>query len=494
MHGGGNTSTKLTETDWRGRERRVLRVKGSGTDLATIDRSGFPGLYLDGLDVLRDRAAMSDEEMVEYLAHCMREPGGRPPSIETLLHAWLPAAHVDHTHADAICALSNHPAGRAVLVEALGPDVAVVPYIRPGFELSRQVAELADARAIVLDHHGLVTWGDDHDESLGRTLELDLRAREFLDSHAPAGTPRPRADLSAADTTALLAALRDSLTAGRTGVLHVDRRQRALADRADVRAVATSARSTPDHILRIGPASLVVETAADVAEAVARFAGEYRAYFDRHRGTLPTGQAMHDPRPSVVLVPGLGCVTVGATPAVAAVRADLSLHSHGVTARVLDVFGAVRWLDEASVFSFDYWPLELRKLTGSRVPPSLTGRVAVVDLDDADAIRRCLTEQGAVVATSTAAAHTDLGGLDVVVTSPTRLREHLPAAHAGASLVLVCSADEPPRLDAAPGLQVNAITGRPTHPELLADAVGYLAAQHGLGTTGSVLRLGGRAG
>ena len=147
VHGGGNTSTKLRERDHLGRERDVMRVKGSGTDLRTIGSDGFPGLFLDELLPLRELESMSDDAMVAYLAHCMTDPGARRPSIETLLHAFLPARHVDHTHADSICALTNHPEGRRSVAEALGGDVALVPYLRPGFELSKRTAEHADARA-----------------------------------------------------------------------------------------------------------------------------------------------------------------------------------------------------------------------------------------------------------------------------------------------------------------------------------------------------------
>jgi len=150
VHGGGNTSSKTRERDHLGRERDVLRIKGSGTDLKTIGADGFPGLSLDDLLVLREQAEMSDEAMVAYLAHCMVEPGSRRPSIETLLHAFLPAQHVDHVHADVICALTNNAEPERHVREALGEDVVVVPYIRPGFSLSKQVGELSGARAAVM--------------------------------------------------------------------------------------------------------------------------------------------------------------------------------------------------------------------------------------------------------------------------------------------------------------------------------------------------------
>ena len=377
VHGGGNTSSKIVEVDHLGRERMVLRVKGSGTDLKTIGADGFPGLFLDELLPLRERAAMTDEEMVDYLAHCMVEPGSRRPSIETLLHAFLPARHVDHVHADAICALTNTPDAEGRVREALGPDVAVVPYIRPGFDLSRQVAELAGARTVVLDKHGLVTWGDSHEESYGRTLEVVAEAEAYLaERERPQTAVLP--DLDDATTEALLLELRGLLCRDGGRVLHLDRGQRALADRADVDVVATAARATPDHVLRIGARSLVVHDPAAVAEAVGAFEDWYRAYFERHRHRLPEGLGMLSPLPRVALVPGLGCIAAGADARAARVNAEIAARSHLVTARVLDAFGEAAWLDEQDVFDFDYWPLELAKLKGASPPRDFSGRVAIV--------------------------------------------------------------------------------------------------------------------
>jgi rhamnose utilization protein RhaD (predicted bifunctional aldolase and dehydrogenase) len=377
VHGGGNTSTKTREVDHLGRERDVLRIKGSGTDLKTIGLDGFPGLFLDELLPLRDHAAMSDEAMVEYLAHCMVEPGSRRPSIETLLHAFLPARHVDHVHADAICALTNTPDGERHVREALGPDVAVVPYIRPGFALSRRVADLAGSSAVVLAQHGLVTWGESHEESYGRTLALVARAEAYLaerEAAKRAGAP----DLDDAAVESLLLGLRGLLSRDGRRVLHVDRGQRVFADRPDVDHVATAARATPDHVLRIGARTLVIHDAEVMAEPVAEFEEAYRAYFARHQHRLPDGLAMLSPLPRVLLVPGLGAIATGADARTARVNAEIAARSHLVTSRVLDAFGEVAWLSEVDVFDFDYWPLELYKLQAAPAPRPLSGHVAIV--------------------------------------------------------------------------------------------------------------------
>ncbi len=371
LHGGGNTSSKIVECDHLGREQRVLRIKGSGSDLATIEARHFPGLRLEELLPLRERAAMSDEEMVAYLTRCVVEPDAPRPSIETLLHAFLPAAHVDHVHADAICALANAPDPAAAVVDALGDDIAVVEYVRPGFDLSCRVAELADRRAVVLAHHGLVTWGETHEESYGLTLELVARADEYLRSRAGAATI---VSGDAPDVECFLARLRGRLSRERRQVLALDLSREA-SDRPDVEVVAAT-RSTPDHMLRIGSRSCVVGLDDDVDARVSDFETEQRAAYQRQAGADTPPQL--SPAPRVVLVPGLGCVAAGSDAAAAAVRRELASHSHATAAITLDVFDGSSWLDEREVFEFEYWPLELYKLTLAPPPPELAGSIAIV--------------------------------------------------------------------------------------------------------------------
>ncbi len=376
VHGGGNTSSKTREQDHLGRERDVLRVKGSGTDLKTIGADGFPGLYLDELLPLLELEAMSDEDMVAYLARCMVEPGSRNPSIETLLHAFLPARHVDHTHADAICVLTNTPEGQRHVRAALGDDVAIVPYSRPGFGLSRDVAQLADASAVVLAWHGLVTWGDTHEASYQRTVDLVQRAETYL-AQFPAPAPVVREDLGEEAVAALLLELRGLLSRDGRRVLHVDRSQRAIADRNDVDAVAAR-RGTPDHMLRIGTKSLALHDLGRVAEEVVAFEEDYCGYVARHQHLLPPGVKAMSSLPRIILVPGLGVVATGPDARTAKVNAEISARSHTVTARALDAFGATDWLSEDEVFAFDYWPLELRKLQSAPPPRPLSGHVVLL--------------------------------------------------------------------------------------------------------------------
>ena len=182
VYGGGNTSAKGALVDHLGREQRVMWVKGSGADMRGSTASDYPALRLDDLLPLLDRDEMSDEEMTDLVARALLDPGARRPSIETLLHAFLPHTHIDHVHADAICALTNHAEGPRIVAEALGDGFAYVDWMRPGFTLSKVVADLGDRDGVVLAHHGLITWGESSEECLQRTDAAVGTARAYLEA------------------------------------------------------------------------------------------------------------------------------------------------------------------------------------------------------------------------------------------------------------------------------------------------------------------------
>ena len=492
VHGGGNTSTETRETDHLGRERPVLRIKGSGTDLKTIGPDGFPGLWLDELLPLRERAAMSDEAMVAHLARCMTDPAAPKPSIETLLHAFLPARHVDHVHADAICALTNNPEPERHVREALGPEVAVVPYLRPGFGLSRMVAELAGAKAVVLAKHGLVTWGETDEESLGLTLDLVARAEAYLAERLPVAEPVQSPAFAAEERRDLLLTLRGRLSRDRRVVLVTDASQQPFADRPDVETVATAGRATPDHILRIGARSAVVRGAAEAGAVVDAFEANYRTYFARHADRLPSGLGMLPPLPKVILVPGLGAVAAGPDAKTARVNAEVAYRSHRVTATVLDAFGAVAWLSEEDVFDVDYWPLELRKLAGAPPPREFAGRVVLV-AEAASAVGRVVAGRLAGEGAHLVLADSDGSGLDEVRAAlpPGSVAETLPLAEGRGLADAVNLA-----IDAFGGIDGLVLAG-PADPEAIgrfADAVATQGIGGGLVLLGDGAALAGARG
>jgi rhamnulose-1-phosphate aldolase/alcohol dehydrogenase len=399
--GGGNTSAKETVADHVGREVRVLWVKGSGTDLATITPAGFAGLRLDELDPLRDRTAMDDASMVEYLRASAVRPDGPRPSIETLLHAFVPAAQVDHTHPDAVIALTSNPEGRRLVEQAFGDEAVWLDYQRPGFDMSRRIVLLLEqhpsARAVFLEKHGLVTWGASGEESYETTIEFVSRAARAIDEAARGrfglgGQSAVELEEGAANSllAASLPVLRGALLADAPGVvLDVDRGPEAIAFASAARTpeVSQIGAPCPDHLINTKHKPLVVgfdpvnDGPTELADAfrtgVEEYAEWYRGYYERNVDD-ETGQFPIDPAgPRVVLVPGLGIITAASDTGRARITRDL-YHRAIAVEDAADALGGFRSLSEAEAFAIEYWPLERYKLGQAPAPGELAGRVAVV--------------------------------------------------------------------------------------------------------------------
>jgi rhamnulose-1-phosphate aldolase/alcohol dehydrogenase len=395
--GGGNTSVKTREADHAGREIDVLWVKGSGSDLATMDASGFTGLRLEEILPLYEREAMSDEAMVAYLARCQLEPSMPRCSIETLLHAFVPAPHVDHTHPDAINAIAGAADGEALARACFGDEVAWIDYIRPGFTLARQVGEAIRAdgavRIVILAKHGLVTWGETAQESYRATIQAINRAADFVNERTN-GSPRfggagngglddqRREEL----LVELLPALRGAVSSERPKVLHVDTSPAVLELLDSERApdLVTVGAPCPDHLVHTKRLPLWVpfDPARDAAGALAeRIAAGAAAYRDDYRGSVERfGDATTvpaDPDPRVVLVQHVGLVAAGPDVKAARLARDLYLRAIEVMAGA-DALGGFVSLTARESFAIEYWPLELYKLSLAPPPRELEGRVALV--------------------------------------------------------------------------------------------------------------------
>ncbi|MBI4269263.1 MAG: bifunctional rhamnulose-1-phosphate aldolase/short-chain dehydrogenase [Candidatus Rokubacteria bacterium] len=385
--GGGNTSIKRTERDHRGREVEVLRVKGSGSDLKSIQRKDFPGVRMDDIRALLPREDMGDQDMVGYLAHALQEPGGGRPSIETLLHGFLPAHCVVHTHADAIVSLTNNDRVQEVFSAVYGKDVLTLRYLRPGFRISREVADAIaghpEAKALVLERHGTITWGATVREAYEATIELITRAEEAIAERArgrrvfggprvpvlPPGQRRARA-------LALAPRLRGLLSRSRRVVVTFDDSPAVteFVSSTDAPRLSQVGPATPDHTIYTKRLPCVVAPDGSVEEAVAAFARDYTRYFETHRSE---GTALGDPLPRVVLVPGLGMFTAGRDRRTSGIVQDIYHHTIDVIGGAT-AFGTYVSLSARDAFDVEYWPLELYKLT--LVPPEkeLARRVALV--------------------------------------------------------------------------------------------------------------------
>jgi len=419
QHGGGNTSLKTTVNDMVGRPVEVLCVKGSGWDLGDIEPEGLPAVRMEALLALRQLNTLSDEGMVEAQRTALMASNAPNPSVEALLHAWIPPRYVDHTHANAVLALIDQPGGEALCRDLYGDSLAVAPYVMPGFSLAHQVAQVFEAnpqaQGAILLKHGIFTWGDTARESYERMIRFVSMAEDRLKAGAgktPAqvrlAPPAPLAEV-AAILRGALAAKRSDGSLARVVLEHrTSTEVLAFAGGQDVLRYSQQGLVTPDHVIRIKPWPLVVPApeaggldafAKAVRQAVDDYAGRYTAYFERNNAIIEPKKKMLDPVPRWVVVPGIGLFGVGASKGAAAIAADIA----ETTAQVIldsEAMDRFESITEYEIFELEYWSLEQAKLGKGKEAPLARQVCAVTGGGGAigAAIARAFRAQGAEVA------------------------------------------------------------------------------------------------
>jgi rhamnose utilization protein RhaD (predicted bifunctional aldolase and dehydrogenase)/NAD(P)-dependent dehydrogenase (short-subunit alcohol dehydrogenase family) len=438
LHGGGNTSVKAPFEDITGTTVDALYVKGSGWDLGSIETPGFPPLRLSRLHELLELETLSDPDMMRELAAAKLDPDAPAPSVESLLHAFLPFPAVQHSHADVVVTLTNLAEGMDQVRTVYGNTVVVIPYVMPGFDLAKAVStmwkDLADDHTIgmVLMNHGLFTFGDSTRIAYERHIELIDRAERWLDRHAP--SPSPDGESLARVDPARLAGLRRRISeaAGRPMVMNrmSDALVRRFVSRPDLVDLATRGPLTPDHVIRTKRQPMV-------GEEVEEFVEDYQQYFADHEHRGRTELTMLDPAPRVVVDPELGVLTVGESAEAADIAADIYRHTIPVLERSEDHLGGYRALPSGDLFDCEYWDLEQAKLRRSGPPPEFSGMVAVVTGAASGIGRACageLMKRGCAVAgldlaeeVTTAFSGPSWLGLKVDVTDPDAQSDALAA-------------------------------------------------------------------
>jgi rhamnose utilization protein RhaD (predicted bifunctional aldolase and dehydrogenase)/NAD(P)-dependent dehydrogenase (short-subunit alcohol dehydrogenase family) len=380
LHGGGNTSVKLREKNVLGEEEDILYVKGSGWDLETIEEAGFAPVRLAHLQRLARLPALSDPQMVNELATQMTRASAPAPSVEAILHAILPHKYVDHTHADAMLAITNTVHGEARIREVYGDLVVVIPYVMPGFELAHLCAERFPAEAgpntigMVLMNHGMFSFGATAKESYERMIALVQRAEDYLQRKGAWDLSWPASPTAKQSVVHDLARLRKAISevAGFPMVMtrHADARSLAFCRRKDLETIAQQGPATPDHSIR-------TKNLPMIGRDVAAYARRYREYFAAHEPAANERKTMVDPAPRLVLDPELGMCALGRTAKDAAIVAEIYQHTMEIIARAT-ALGGYRALSPKSLFDVEYWDLEQAKLRKGGKPPMFAGEVALV--------------------------------------------------------------------------------------------------------------------
>jgi rhamnose utilization protein RhaD (predicted bifunctional aldolase and dehydrogenase)/NAD(P)-dependent dehydrogenase (short-subunit alcohol dehydrogenase family) len=399
LHGGGNTSVKAKAKTVLGETVDVLHVKGSGWDLATIEPPGHPAVRMAPLLRLLELPSMTDEQMVNELRLALLDASAPTPSVETLLHAALPATFIDHTHADALLALVDQENARAISEQVFGDELLFIPYVMPGFGLARACKEAWDAAAkagrspkvMVLERHGIFTFGATAKESYERMIDAVSRCEER--TVAASSSSFATASLADETTARMLSVIRGALARAaddpveRAPIVELRSSPRLLAflARSDWTSLTQRGCATPDHVLRTKPWPLAIAApahddpaafSAQIDRELEAYAGRYDAYFEENVSKKGITRKKLDSSPRIVLVPRLGLCAIGKTKKDAEMAADIYEHTIEVIERAEGV-GAYAPLGLGDLFDVEYWSLEQAKLAKTTELP-LGRRVALV--------------------------------------------------------------------------------------------------------------------
>jgi rhamnulose-1-phosphate aldolase/alcohol dehydrogenase len=400
-YGGGNTSSKIRQKDpLTGEEVDVLWVKGSGGDSASIKLDGFATLYMDKLIALKGlyRGVEHEDEMVGYLPHCTFNLNPRAASIDTPLHAYVPRTHVDHMHPDAIIAIAAANNSKELTKEIFGDTIGWLPWKRPGFELGlwleKFCKENPDAKGVILESHGLFTWGDTQKECYETTISTINQAMEWFEKKSEGKAIFSGAAVKALEpaerraiAAKLMPKIRGLISKASYKVGHFDDQPAVLefVNSQELRSLAPLGTSCPDHFLRTKIRPLLIEfdpakpdvdaVIARLPEDVAAYRADYQAYYDRCKH--PDSPPVRDPNAVVYLMPGVGMFTFAGDKATARISGEFYVNAINVM-RGASIVSSYVGLPEQEAFDIEYWLLEDLKLQRLPKPKSLAGRIALV--------------------------------------------------------------------------------------------------------------------
>ena len=401
LHGGGNTSLKANVKNLFGDKEEILFVKGSGFDLATIQANEFAPIRLEVLIRMVTLDRLIDTDMVRLQRSAMTDPTAPNPSIEAILHANIPFKYVDHTHADAIVTITNNEKGESLIRKIYKDRVLIVPYIKPGFKLAKNICEMtrnADWKKIegmILMHHGVFTFADDARTSYERMIHLVSLAEDYLHKQ---GAPENVAKAKAKEDLLTLSKIRRHVSQAKGGAVlaKLDKSPEAcgFAGLSNVESIASRGPITSDHLIHTKPFPVIL--GKNVKQKITDYSLSYKAYFDRNTDGHLT---CLDPAPGWGIWPQHGTIAFGRSVKETIIVSDIVHH----TIRAIqwgEAIGGWKALSEEQMFDMEYWELQQTKLRKSGISPELQGKVAMITGAASGIGLACtemLLEQGAAV-------------------------------------------------------------------------------------------------
>ncbi|SUZ80117.1 uncharacterized protein METZ01_LOCUS32971 [marine metagenome] len=418
LHGGGNTSVKIQQTNLFGEAEDILYVKGSGCDLATIDEDGFTPLLLKTLRKLAALENISDVEMIRQQQMAKSNPDAPNPSVEALLHAIIPFNWIDHTHADAVVTLTNTPEGNELIRKIYGERLLLIPYVMPGFKLSRKVFEMTtkidwtQCEGMILLNHGIFSFGDTARESYTRMIDLVSLAEDFLAKNSTLANTAATESVPGKAELLKLACIRRKVSALRGTAslvqLNFSAKARTFAKLTNVKEIATRGPITSDHLIRTKSVPAIIDP-ENPQRSLDEFSSAYKAYFERHTNGE---QKCLDSAPRWAVWPGHGTISFGANLTESGIVSDIAEHTvkaiqlaENLTAEGFS--GGWQPVSEKHLFEAEYWVLQQAKLKSENVNQGeqktiseFQGKIAIVSGAASGIGLACARElfaQGAVV-------------------------------------------------------------------------------------------------
>ena len=380
LHGGGNTSVKITESNIVGNQEEILYVKGSGWDLEFIEKAGFSPVRMNHMLSLAKLDTLSDPQMVNELKTQLTNATSPTPSVETILHAILPFKYVDHTHSDAVVTVTNTLEGEDRIREIYGERVVIIPYVMPGFDLAKDVARIFSEQStdktegMVLMNHGIFSFGDSAKESYDRMISLVNEAENYLINKNAWDIEKPEANFEQKNISNQVAELRQkiSLTIGKPVLMHLTNSLLGFnfCNKSDVKRIASKGPLTPDHVIRTKRIPMI-------GRDINKYNEEYASYFNKNEINAKARKKMLDPAPRVILDKEFGLCAVGKNMSEIGIISDIYEHTMESILRA-EKLGGFEALPAKDIFDLEYWDLEQAKLLKNQNSLAFEGEVVLI--------------------------------------------------------------------------------------------------------------------